>query len=371
MAGRKEDSVCVILRASGGEFRVVISNANPETETRGNSLGVCFVVGQNGNTRSAIGLGNPWVNPPFTTDAPQSLASGSSEEKTFWFGLDRQTGWVFMGTLNDQNPRPCVDNILLSARIGNGKLFRWKFVGFSNWIDPVRMSVLSISRLPLIMHLSSNKFDSMGNTIQCEGVTVVSHHGRDHPLHQRMLMMQKMIESHPLLAPHYALLPPPSFHVTTLDLISFVSETFLSDPQGFEQRLHTTASRAYACASHLKPEILVFRPVSVNGKACSVTLEPDDQTRQQLSAWRASIEENCRDLGVRLDPDYRFHSTFAYQLYRPTSKEARKAFRALKETFDLLASTLGEVRLQGNDICRFHDMAAFHVMSPETLAQAG
>merc|ERR1719152_449074 len=74
------------------------------------------------------------------------------------------------------------------------------------------------------MQNAGAKFDQLGRLRRFEGLTTVVHHGPEQRLHQVMLALQGLIRSNPLLAPHYALLPPSSFHITCMDLLAYDEE---------------------------------------------------------------------------------------------------------------------------------------------------
>jgi hypothetical protein len=99
----------ILLSAKGGEFRIVCvaSPGVPQNkETRNepqHERALTIVIGQNQNTRIAVGLGNPFYNSTtgdkgqplaFTKKAPLSDTSFTD----YWIGVDSQSGWVCVGT---------------------------------------------------------------------------------------------------------------------------------------------------------------------------------------------------------------------------------------------------------------------------------
>lgn len=337
----------VVVSASGGEFRVVFSHGMVETRG-GNTVNVCFVIGQNNNTRASVGFANP-ATPPFlyTREHQDALVSRDlAQPRDWWFGVDKASGWAFCGAGNVIGRK-----MLLSVRF---PVFDVTHVCFSNWIEPVKLNVKELAVLPSL-NSNQKKFNKFGRMERFEGVTTVAAHHVDQPLGQAMLMIQDIIRENPRLAPHYALLPPASFHVTTYDLCSCTATDYDQNKAKFDQTF-ANAREAFMQARDLLPPTLTFLPTGMNNGCELVLLDPDDDTAKALANWRAAVGQR---MGVVPDPGYEFHSTLAYQLYPPNSSETFAAFRATLAAANALVRALGPITISKPDFCRFHDMGSF------------
>lgn len=337
----------VIVSAAGGEFRAVFAHGAAETRG-GNTVNICFVIGQHGNTMASVGFSNPAI-PPFvsTREHQDALVSRDlAQTRDWWFGVDKASGWAFCGAGNVIGRR-----MLLCVRVPDLDVTH---VCLSNWIEPVKLSVKDMAVLP---NLNSNqkKFDKFGRMVRFEGVTTVSSHPVQQPLGQAMLMIQNLMRENPRLAPHYSLLPPASFHVTTYDLCSCTAADYDQNKAKLDQTF-ATMREAFMQARSLLPRTLTFLPTGMNNGCELVLLDPDDATAKALAKWRSAVGQR---LGVEPDPSYEFHSTLAYQMYPPNSSEAFAAFRATLAAANAIVRSLGPVTIPAPDFCRFHDMGSF------------
>jgi len=357
---------CLILNASGGEFRVVFHNNEVETRRYGARC-LTIVFGQNQNSRSVLGLGNPCEEGPllFTTSDKQMLVARSDKtcKKTWWVHLDDKTGWINIGA----GERPSAKTVLLSGRLPDSRHLRWSHVSFTNWREQVDLTCRFVSGHDNPVQLHQEKFNPHCEMRRFEGLTLVSHHGPEQRLHQVMLALQGLLRGNSLLAPHFALLPPPSFHVTCMDLLTF-SKKYL-DVYGYDRSAgpghppsaNSRLARVSASVNeswNLLPPTLTFEVVA--HRCCCVVLQPDPQSADALANWREAIYTCCpADCMVPDDPGYIYHSTFAYQLYPITSKEANAALAAYSEAAMWMLQSVGPITLRAPDLCTFRDMGEF------------
>lgn len=337
----------VVVAASGGEFRVVFSQGEAETR-QSNRACICFVLGQNNNTRASIGFSNPAL-PPFihTREHPDALVSlDLAQTREWWFAVDKQTGWAFCGTGRTPGQRLVV--------CGQFPKVDWTHVSFSNWDLPVKLTVKSLCLLPPV-HACQNKFDKFGAMVRCEGVTTVSPVRPEQPLAQVMCAIQNLIRENPRLAPHYSLLPTASFHVTTFDMFFSTGEEYDRKSSMLETTFHSMGE-AFLQAENFLPPTLTFLPTGMNVNCALVMLDPDDSTAKALDKWSEALAELAN---VVPHPDYEYHSTLAYQLYPTNSSEDHAAFRSVLAAANSMVRSLGPVTLPRPDFCRFKDMGAF------------
>jgi hypothetical protein len=350
----EEGNNYLTVTAHGGcsEFRVCLQNASGETR----DACPCFTVvfGQGGNTRTTMGSGNPFGPVVYTTEHPDALLPRGHWDKTFWIFFDRASGWVFVGAGTEPTPY----SVLLGG-VDRSLRRNWSHISFSNWRDPVSFTyrIGSVQGEPLL--LARHKFDKYGQLTRFEGITVVSHHGVENRLHQAMLTLQAMIRSNPLLECQYALLPPPSFHVTCADLLSFTAEAY----DGMQASDHDRLRRVVAAVDvdelwSLLPSNLVFTPTGeLDPKGMVVRLEPDEATAAALANWRLALETSCGD--VTCHAGYIFHSTFAYLLYPISSSEAQAAFSTFVGAARWILQSVGPIAIQRPELTRFSDMGEF------------
>ena len=359
---------CLVLNASGGEFRVVFHNNQGETRRRGAPC-LTIVFGQNQNSRSVLGVGNPCEEGPllFTTSVERMLVarSDTTVKKTWWVHIDDKTGWVNIGA----GKRPSAKTVLLSGRLADSRHLRWSHVSFANWQERVDLTCSFASDRVNPVQLHQDKFDPFHEMRRFEGLTLVSHHSPEQQLHQAMLALQGLLRGNPLLAPHFALLPPPSFHVTCMGLLTFTEEYLEAygydrseghgHPPSANSRLARISASVNECWS-LLPPTLTFQVVALRCRGNSVVLRPDPPSAAALAEWREAIFIRCpADCMVPDDPGYTYHSTFAYQLYPIISKEANAALEAYSEAAMWMLQSVGPITLRAPDLCTFRDMGEF------------
>jgi hypothetical protein len=342
-----ERNNAVVVSAAGGEFRVVFSNGEAETR-ESNCVSVCFVVGQNNNTRASIGFANPAL-PPFihTREHPDALVSlDLAQSREWWFGVDKETGWAFCGAGGTPGQR-----LILCVPFPK---MDWTHASFSNWNQPVKLTIQALCVLPEL-HASQKKFNKFGGMARFEGVTTVSPIRAEQTLAQVMCAIQNLIRENPRLAPHYSLLPPSSFHATTFDLFSCTAAEYDKNASTLEPAF-SSMREAVLQARDLLPPSLTFLPTGMNCNCALVMLDPDEASGKALAKWREVVGAKTKR---PFHPGYEFHATLAYQLYPTNSAEAHAAFRSVLAAANAMVRSLGPVTIPTPDFCRFKDMGAF------------
>ena len=299
------EAPCIIINASGGEFRMVLHSDTGETRYGARCLTIVF--GQNRNSSSAIGLGNPCeagAHHYTTSDARLLLARGAEcVTKVWWVLISVDTGWVHVGT----GDKPCAKRAVLGARFEARRHLEWSHVSFSNWKERVDLAYRFVHGVDNPIQNAKPKFDRFGALKRFEGLTLVSHHGPNHVLHGVMRAMQGLLRSNPLLAPHFALLPTPSFHVTCMDLLSFDQKRIEAHgydgwgghgtPPSINEQLAGVSKAVNQCWA-LLPETLTFRPMMGCHHGNGIKLEADAQTDAALREWRMAIGSHAQRLAA-------------------------------------------------------------------------
>lgn len=253
-----------------------------------------------------------------------------------------------------------------------------------------------------------NKFDRDGQTIPMHGLTTVCHLRSMQALHMVMKQVRDALAAEPVLASSYGLLPPSSYHMTILGLIS---------GQKFEQAVaaHAKSKEADTAASmlprvrtgafdKLTPPMRLFttsvahrleragvlqsvpwtsfamRVVGVNDLVNTVELEPwDDEVASAIECWRQRVVECLKDLTETKNAPivrsvaqwkankpkghYRFHMAIAYVLFPvDQSIEALEARQRIFEGAREMMRSLGPVICRAPSLCHFSSMAAFHAV---------
>jgi hypothetical protein len=374
-------SRCLVIEASGGEFRLVFHNNMGETRCSGTPC-LTIVFGQKKNSRSMIGLGNPCeasVLSVTTSDKKMLFARGAPDEvKTWWVLIDPETGWVHAGS----GERPKIKNALLGTKLDDLRHVQWSHVSISNWRERVDLffSFAPDDSLaepgepwsgghPLQKHLV--KFDQFGRMKRSEGLTTVIHHGPgyrgEQKLHQVMCLLQGLLRTNSLLAPHFAFLPPASFHITCLGLLfypeEFVQANGYDRSAGFGREPAINESLV-ACSTavnecwDLVPHTLTFAPDLTRYHNNSVKLVVREE--DALARWREEVAGRIHAKHmVSSCPGYIHHSTFAYQLYPITSREAAAAYKEYNGAALWMLASVGPMTLPKPDLCTFRDMGEF------------
>lgn len=366
-------SCCLVIKASGGEFRVVLHNDEGETRYGAPCLVIAF--GQDENSRSAMGLGNPCEQSALrvtTSDKKMLVARGTPDSvKTWWVLLDAETGWVHAGA----GAMPGFKTAMLGMKLRDRRHLSWSHVSFSNWRERVDLSCSFAAGVQFggtwaggnPMQKARAKFDQFCRMRRFEGLTTVIHHGPEQRLHQVMRALCGLLHSNPLLAPHFALLPPSSFHVTCMGLLTY-EEEFLqahgynrSAGLGHRPTVNESLAACNAAVNEcwaLLPPTLTFVPDLRRRVNNSVKLEALDEVA--LAKWREAVAERIHAKHmVPSSPGYIHHSTFAYQIYPITSNEAAAAWEAYNEAAICMLASVPPFTLTRPELCTFRDMAEF------------
>lgn len=336
----------IVLSAAGGELRVVLSLDKGETR---NSALMCvsFTVGQHANTRSSLGFGNPALGAfrSTSTSGDGHVSKDLKQSREWWFGFDRETGWVICGAGSQVGKR-----ILLAHPLPQ---IAWTHVSFSNWEEPINVSIRKLCVMPAV-HLHANKFNKFGDFERFEGVTTVSSFKIDHPLGQAMVVIQNLIRENPRLAGYYTLLPPSSFHVTAYSLHCLTGAEYDKSKAQSDEIFERTR-RAVTHARSLLPKSLTFLPTGFN-RSGSVALTPTLETGRALASWRKAVG---KEIGETPHSGYRFHSTLAYTIYPVSSLESRAALEVIEAVATAILRAVGPIQLLPPEFSRFRDMSAF------------
>ena len=411
---------CLLLLSrsdANAEIRLVL--AQQHQETRGAQDVLCFAIGQHQNTVAALGLGNPHIKTaargdPKDTSYRHCVKDRGLAATDFWVLCDAESGWVALGS--GDSPMP--GTVMLTSRFdaaARPSLGALSCAMVSNWQLPVTVSVRSLGpdaarRCVQGLQTARHKFDIDGNIIPIRGLTAVCELPAAHGLHLVMSRVREALAAEPALAASQGLLPPSSYHMTVLDIISGAefeqaaqahSQVRDSDADAALQRVQSARApwqqmpapmQRYTASMALKLErggvlqslpwtTFAMRAVGIDHPGhWFIELEPWDETvGAAIDSWRERVaactgrhaaptvrsvttwKQNNMPRG-----QYRFHMTIAYGIC-PTgcSVEATEARQRVVAGANAMLRSLGPVVLSSPQLCHFVSMAAFH---PVTLS---
>jgi len=331
-----KNNTAIAFSAAGGALRIVFSLDDKETANTVAQC-ICFVLG---DRLASLGFGNLAFN-SCSCPAPAEGFLSHNLKKAFdwWFGFDCDTGWVVCGTGSVPGK-----HILLAQLLPRAS---WTHVSFSSEDEPTKLVVKEIGKLPSI-HASAKKFNKFGGLERFVGVTTVSPLPTASPLQQAMVIIQNLIRENPRLQPYYGLLPPASFHITTLSLHALPGRQYDKEKREWEAKF-SQARETVKQARRLLPPTLTFTALSITLRG-AVELQPDEATAKALSRWRKVVGR---------DYSHPYHATFAYNLYPLSSLESQAALAIVERVALAILRSLGPVEVSPPDFCRFQDMGAF------------
>lgn len=158
----------------------------------------------------------------------------------------------------------------------------------------------------------------------------------------------------------FVLLPVSSYHMTVCDILVY-PDLFTNDSfANFRHReLHRIADIDRCVLEDLRASrfSLDVTMVPVEIKARRVALRPKTEwDMEQLRTFREAVAEK---LGFRLDPNYTFHISLAYQLRELNDGEKAEMDSLLKKLNEKYLESLGEIKVRFADYTLFNDMSAF------------
>jgi len=320
------------------EFRLVFSPCIRETRGAGNGV-FTIAVRQHGGTVAAIGFGNPHDR---DSQEYRACALPADAGATFWIVIDAVYGWIVFG----HGAGVAADAALLMLKLppSDARVMKFAHVCASNWVNALivraELGEQSVEDALALLLKCRDKFDVQGQCCAVVGATVVCALEPTHALHAAMTRVHDAIRAEPLLCGLVSLLPPPSYHMTVMDLFH---------GHGFDARSAAHASSAAATGKRLEgrtpldPASLDHLPLQSRDYMCflaaklessgvvasrawtrfpmrvtdisvtRVSLSPwDDDAAAALIAWRKAA---AGALGLGVGQDYQFHATISYPLF--------------------------------------------------------
>jgi hypothetical protein len=405
----------VLERSNNSEIRVCLSIYPQGTETRKQPVEnvLCFTIGQKDMRTCSLGFGNPGSKRE-EDGYRHCVLDEIPTQASFWLLVDATSGWIVLG--HGAEPSPDPSSVLLSSKVHGDRAARLqdlKHFAVTNWEEPVNVCVRFDSRPDEVqaklagLQLARSTFDAENRAVECVGLTAVAPLPPDQALHAVMGCIRELIAQEPALTDLVALLPPSSFHMTCLEVISqeklvaaarahaasteqqdalprVVSEQFGALPPAQQQLAASLAVQLQGAGLMQSAQWTTFtmRAVSLDANGRSVELEPwDEQTATQLEVWRNKFAECCHALdlqeveakpivrsvqqwnlmkGEKKRGKYRFHLTIGYVNWPlGRSREVEDAKQRVKAKGTAMLRSLGPVILRAPEFCHFNSMCAF------------
>jgi hypothetical protein len=215
-------AVIAVSLITGTEFRVVF-NSEP-TPSRGTGKPVlCFVVGQDGNSRTTVREGNPGVVLAETKEKRALLPTEKGKQITFWFFFDAKIRVAAFGLGN----QPGSDSTLLVVPDWCGCFEQANcrlFIGLANWNQPLHLNICHHHTSELGLNSCPDKFNDDKTVKPFPGVTCIcrineTSHGAS--IARALIRAQEMLKvTGPTVGGCFSFLPPDSFHMTLTDLVT-------------------------------------------------------------------------------------------------------------------------------------------------------
>jgi hypothetical protein len=282
----------VILLLTDSEFRVIF-NSEP-TLSRGTGKPVlCFVVGQDGNSRTAVRQGNLGVILAETKEERALLPTEKGKQVTFWFSFDVDVG-VAAFRLGNQ---PGSDSTLFVVPDWRGcfeKANCQLFIGLVNWEQQLQLNLVAYHTSALRLNNFPDKFNDNKTMKPFHGVTCICRvneisHGAF--VARALIQAQEMLKATgPIVGGCFSFLPPDSFHMTLAGLVTSKNRlTVCPQIQGdmgqvgeeLRQRSKEVMAMAASNVIYMKME-----GVSLDNSLL-VRLQPyEEKTAAAIAAWR-------------------------------------------------------------------------------------
>lgn len=284
--------VLVVTLLSNSEFRVVF-NDEP-TLSRGTEKAVlCFVVGQDGNSRTTIRTGNPGVILAETREQQALLPAENEKPTTYWFSYDASIRLIALGLGN----QPDTESTLLVVPDWYGCFDKPNpriFVGLANWKQAIHLNLSQGSISSLRLNKYPEKFHDDRTIKSFPGVTCIcwfneKSHGSS--IISALVQAQEMLKATgPTVGGCFSFLPPDSFHMTITDLVTLNNrDTICPEIKGdlkqvgeeLQKRIKDLMAMSISNVFYMKMDSLLLN------HGLTIRLRPyEDKTAKAIAAWR-------------------------------------------------------------------------------------
>ncbi|CAF4685207.1 unnamed protein product [Rotaria socialis] len=215
-------AIVVVTVTTNSEFRVVF-NCEPTPSRSTGKPALCFVVGQDGNSRTTVREGNPGVILAETKEKRALLTSEKEQQTAFWFSFGVSSQIAAFGLGN----HPGSDSTLLVVPDWCGCFEKTKcrlFIGVANWTQPLHLFLSQHHTSGLGLNSYPHKFNDDKTIKPFDGVTCICRvneksHGAF--IHKALFQAQEILKATgPTVGGCFSFLPPDSFHMTLTDLVT-------------------------------------------------------------------------------------------------------------------------------------------------------
>ena len=359
-------AVVVVSFVTDGELRVVF-NSEPTLSRNTRKPVLCFVVGQDENSRTVVREGNPGVVLAETKEKQALLLTQKGTDTTFWFSFDASIRVAAFGLGN----QPRSDSTLLVVPDWHGCFDKPNcqlFIGLANWERPVQLNLFNYQTSGLRLNHFPDKFNDDKTVKSFPGVTCIcrvneTSHGTS--IAKALIRAQEMLkETGPTVGGCFSYLPPDSFHMTIADLVTprntlTVSPHINGDNGQVGEELRQRSKEVIAMAAsnvfYMKMEGVLLH------NNFSVRLRPyEEKTAQAIAAWRDLLYKHVR---IPYSKDYKFHITLAYRILPINESNARAVLAATEEKiYNMLVESehFSLLPVSTPELCTFADMSNFH-----------
>ncbi|CAF2142880.1 unnamed protein product [Rotaria magnacalcarata] len=359
-------AIVVVTVTTNSEFRVVFNCEPTPSRSTGKPV-LCFVVGQDGNSRTTVREGNPGVILAETKEKRALLTSEKEQQTAFWFSFDVSSQIAAFGLGN----HPGSDSTLLVVPDWCGCFEKTKcrlFIGVANWTQPLHLFLSQHHTSGLGLNSYPHKFNDDKTIKPFDGVTCICRvneksHGAF--IHKALVQAQEILKATgPTVGGCFSFLPPDSFHMTLTDLVTSRNRLTVCPKikgdmrqvgEELRQRSKEIMSMAASNIFYMKLE-----GVHVNN-SLSVWLRPYEvKTAEAMAAWR---ELMYTSLGFPYSKNYEFHITLAYRILPINESDARALLSVTAEKIHNMlieSRQLSLLPIGVPELCTFEDMSAFH-----------
>lgn len=285
-------ATAVISVLTGSEFRVIFnSEATLSTGTAKPVL--CFVIGQDGNSRTTVRQGNPGVILAETKEERARVPTEKGKEVTFWFSFDVEVGVAAFGLGN----QPGSDSTLLVVPDWYGCFEKTNcqlFIGLANWKQPLELNLVASHTSPLRLNHFPDKFNDNKIMKPFHAVTCIcrvneASHGAS--VAKALIEAQEMLKATgPVIGACFSFLPLDSFHMTLAGLVNpknrlAVCPQIRGDMRQVGEELRQMSKEVMAMAAS-NVFYMKLEGVSLEN-SLMIKLQPyDEKTAAAIAAWR-------------------------------------------------------------------------------------